>query len=244
MKIISLSGRNIKEIYRDPVSMLLGIGMPIALLILFSSINKRLPLEIFSPQSLTPGIIVFCFTFLIMFLAILIAKDRQTAFLTRLFTTPLKSSDFIFSYMLPFLPLSLIQVVICLIVGFVMGAQFTNVLSATLIFLLVAAICVCIGIILGSILTLNQVSAIGSLLITFIALLSGAWIDLKMIGGFLKNAGYALPFAHAVDASRNLLMGSSFSEVLTNFYIILLYTIILLILAILSFRWRMKKGTK
>lgn len=244
MKIISLSSRNIKEIYRDPVSMLLGFGMPLALLILFSSINKRVPLEIFSPQSMTPGIIVFCFTFLIMFSAILLAKDRQTAFLTRLFTTPLKSTDFIFSYMLPFLPLSLVQVVVCLIVGLFMGAHFTNVLLATLIFLLVATICVSIGMILGSLLTLNQVSGIGSLLITLIALLSGAWIDLKMIGGFLKNLGYVLPFAHAVDASRNLLMGSSFSEVLTNFYIILLYTIVLVILAILSFRWRMTKGTK
>jgi ABC-2 type transport system permease protein len=241
MKIFSLSLRNLKEIYRDPVSMLLGLGMPVALLILFSSIYKKVPLEIFSPQSLTPGIIIFCFAFLIMFSAILLAKDRQTAFLTRLFTTPLKSRDFIFSYTLPFFPLSLFQITICLIVGFILGAVFKNLILAYLIFLLVALICVSIGMILGTFLTLNQVSGVGSLIITAIALLSGAWMDLKMVGGFFETLGYALPFAHAVDASKKLFLGSAFSVVLTDFYIILLYAIALFIFAILSFRLRMKK---
>jgi ABC-2 type transport system permease protein len=241
MKIFSLSLRNLKEIYRDPISILLGLGMPVALLILFSSINKKVPLEIFSPQSLTPGIIIFCFAFLIMFSAILLAKDRQTAFLTRLFTTPLKSTDFIFSYTLPFLPLSLFQISICLIVGLILGAVFKNLILACLIFLLVALICVSIGMILGTFLTVNQVSGVGSVLITAIALFSGAWMDLKMIGGFFETLGYALPFAHAVDASKGLLLGTGFSKVLTDFYIILFYAIVLFIFAILSFRLRMKK---
>jgi ABC-2 type transport system permease protein len=221
--------------------MLLGLGMPVALLILFSSINKKVPLEIFSPQSLTPGIIIFCFAFLIMFSAILLAKDRQTAFLTRLFTAPLKSRDFIFSYTLPFFPLSLFQITICLIVGLILGAVFKNLILAYLIFLLVALICVSIGMILGTFLTVNQVSGVGSLLITAIALLSGAWMDLKMVGGFFETLSYALPFAHAVDASKKLLLGSAFSVVLTDFYIILFYAIGLFIFAILSFRLRMKK---
>jgi ABC-2 type transport system permease protein len=241
MKIFSLSLRNLKEIYRDPVSMLLGLGMPVALLILFSSIYKKVPLEIFYPQSLTPGIIIFCFAFLIMFSAILLAKDRQTAFLTRLFTTPLKSRDFIFSYTLPFFPLSIFQITICLIVGLILGAVFKNLILTYLIFLLVALICVSIGMILGTFLTLNQISGVGSLLITAIALLSGAWMDLKMVGGFFETLGYALPFAHAVDASKKLFLGSAFSVVLTDFYIILFYAIGLFIFAILSFRLRMKK---
>lgn len=241
MKIFSLSLRNLKEIYRDPVSMLLGLGMPVALLILFSSINKKVPLGIFSPQSLTPGIIIFCFAFLIMFSAILLAKDLQTAFLTRLLTTPLKPSDFIFSYTLPFLPLSLFQLFICLIVGLILGAVFKNLILACLIFLLVALICVSIGMILGTFLTVNQVSGVGSLLITAIAIFSGAWMDLKMVGGLFETLGYALPFAHAVDASKKLFLGSAFSDVLTDFYIILLYAIVLFLLAILLFRLRMKK---
>jgi len=62
-EVISLSGRNMKEVYRDPVSVLLGLAMPVALLILFSSIHKKVQLDMFSPQMLTPGIIIFCFAF-------------------------------------------------------------------------------------------------------------------------------------------------------------------------------------
>jgi len=122
MRFYSLANRNIKEVYRDPVSMLLGLVMPVALLILFSSIYKKSQLDMFSPQMLTPGIIIFSFAFLMMFSAILLAKDRQNAFLTRLFTTPLKSSDFILAYILPFIPLALFQTGICLIVGIILGA--------------------------------------------------------------------------------------------------------------------------
>lgn len=196
----------------------------------------------FSPQMLTPGIIIFCFAFLIMFSAILLAKDKQSALLTRLFTTPLKPSDFILAYILPFLPLALFQTVICLIVGAILGATFQNLILACIIFFFAAVICICLGMILGSLFTVNQVSGVGSLLLTAIGLFCGAWTPLKMMGGVFETIGYALPFAHAVDATKGLLTGSSFSDILGNFYFILIYALVLFVLAIFSFRWRMKRG--
>jgi len=242
MKFYNLANRNIKEIYRDPVSLLLGLVMPIVLLILFSSIQKNVHLEIFSPQSLTPGIIIFCFAFLIMFSAILLAKDRQSAFLVRLFTTPLNPSDYILSYVIPFIPLALFQAVICMIVGVLLGATFVNIIGSLLLFLLFSLSCISLGIILGCLFTVNQVSGIGSLLITAIGLFSGAWMDLKMVGGIFETIGNALPFAHAVDASKGLLSGSSFGDISKSFYIITIYSVILFLLAILSFRWTMKRA--
>lgn len=242
MKFYSLTDRNLKEIYRDPVSVLLGLILPLALLILFGSIQKNIPVEIFSPQSLTPGIVIFSFTFLMMFSAILLAKDKQSAFLVRLFTTPLKPSDFILSYILPFIPLAFLQAVICIVVGILLGAAFSNLFTALLFFLLVALLCISIGVIIGTLFTVNQVSGIGSFLITAIGLFSGAWIDLKMVGGIFDTIGYALPFAHAVDASRGLLTGSVFNEISGSIYTVFLYTIIFLILAILMFRRTMKKN--
>ncbi len=241
MKFYSLANRNIKEVYRDPVSVLLGLVMPIALLILFSSIYKRTQLEMFSPQMLTPGIIIFSFAILIMFSAILLAKDKQSAFLIRLFTTPLKSSDFILAYMLPFIPLAIFQTLICFIVGALLGATFSNVFISLIIFLPVAVICISLGIILGALFTVNQVSGVGSLLVTAIGLFCGAWTPLKMMGGVFETIGYVLPFAHAVDAAKELLSGSPFVAISDNFYVILIYATILFILAILSFRWTMKK---
>jgi ABC-2 type transport system permease protein len=231
-----------KEVYRDPVSMLLGLAMHIALLILFSSIHNKVQLEMFSPQMLTPGIIIFCFAFLIMFSAVLLSKDKQSAFLTRLFTAPLKPSDFILAYMLPFLPLALFQTAVCIIVGIILGATFQNLILSLVIFFFVAVICISLGMILGTLFTVNQVSGVGSLLITAIGLFSGAWTPLKMMGGIFETIGYALPFAHAVDASKGLLTGSPFADILDNFYVILIYTAVLLFLAILSFRWKMKQG--
>jgi ABC-type multidrug transport system ATPase subunit len=66
--------------------------------------------------------------------------------------------------------------------------------------------------------------------------------NLLLMGGVSGKIGYALPFAHAVDASKALLSGSSFSDISGNLYVILIYTVILFILAILSFRWTMRKG--
>ncbi len=242
MRFYSLAIRNLKEIYRDPVSILLGLGMPIALLILFSSMHKNIQLDIFDPQSLTSGIIIFSFAFLMMFSSILIAKDKQSAFLVRLFTTPLKPSDYILSYILPFLPLTFLQVAVCMIVGSMLGAAFSNILISLLLFLLIALTCVSLGIIFGSLFTVNQVSGVGSILITAIGLFSGAWIELKMVGGIFKTIGYALPFAHAVDATKELLSGSQFNEISGNFYVILIYTVVLFLLAILSFKRTMKRA--
>ena len=242
MKVFSLASRNFKEVYREPISTLLGLAMPVALLVLFSSIHKKVQLDMFSPQMLTPGIIIFCYAFLIMFSAVLLAKDRESSFMTRLFTAPLRPSDFILAYLLPFIPLALFQTAICLIVGTILGATFIHIFLSSIIFLLITLICVSLGMIMGALLTINQVSAVGSVLITAIGLFCGAWTPLKMMGGIFETIGYALPFAHAVDATKSLLTGSPFSEILSNFYLILIYAAVLFVLAILSFRWKMRKG--
>jgi ABC-2 type transport system permease protein len=241
MKAYNLATRNMKEIYRDPVSMLLGIAMPVGFLLLFSSIYKKSHLEIFSPQMLTSGVIIFSFAFLIMFSAILLAKDKQNAFLVRLFTTPLKSSDFIISYLLPFLPLAFAQIAVCLTTGILLGATFNNLLLTLVIYFMTALMCISLGMILGALFTVNQVSGIGSIIITAVSIFSGAWMDLKMIGGIFEKTGYALPFAHAIDISRGLQLRVPFSSLLHSFYIVILYTIVFFILAILSFRRAMKR---
>lgn len=241
MKFYSLADRNMKEVYRDPVPILLGLIMPIALLVLFTSIYKRTRLEIFSPQMLTPGIIIFSFALLIMFSAIVLSKDRENAFLIRLFTAPLRSSDFILSYMLPFIPLAIFQILACFFVGALLGVTFDHVFISILIFLLVAVICISLGVILGTFFTVNQVSGVGSLLVTAVGLFCGAWTPLRSIGGVFETIGYSLPFAHGVDATKELLSGSGFAVVANSFYVVLIYSVILLIFAILSFKRIMKK---
>jgi len=241
MRMRGLADRNLKEIIRDPISILLGLVMPLVFLMLFSSLNKRLPLELFSPSNLTPGIIIFGYGFFIMFSATLLAKDKQSAFLIRLYTTPLKPSDFIFSYILPFFPLLVLQTIVCMVAGVLFGAVFSHLILATLLFLLIGLTCISLGVMLGALFTVNQVSGIGSLLVTIISLLSGAWMDLKMVGGIFYKVGYALPFAHSVDATRAVLSGASFSTITNNVIVMAIYAVVTTALAILAFQWNMRK---
>jgi ABC-2 type transport system permease protein len=143
--------------------------------------------------------------------------------------------------MLPFIPLAIFQILVCFVVGVILGATLTNILLSLLIFLLIALICISLGIIVGSLFSVNQVSGIGALVITIISLFSGAWTPLKVIGGIFETIGYALPFAHGVDAAVLLLSGSNFEDITNNLYFILMYTVLLFMLAILSFRWAMRK---
>jgi len=240
MKTIALTSRNIKEIFRDPISILLGVVMPVLFLILFSSLNKTIQIDIFNPQFLTPGIVVFSFAFLIMFSAMLIAKDKQTAFLTRLFAAPLRPSDFILSYMLPFIPLAALQIIVSMTCGMILGADFQNLFLSFLMFLIMAIICISMGVLLGTLFTVNQASGIGSVLITIISIFSGAWMDLKMLGGLFNKVGYALPFAHGIDILKVLLSGGKYSAVITDTYWIYGYAGIFFLLAVLAFRGKMR----
>jgi ABC-2 type transport system permease protein len=242
MKALSLATRNLKEIFRDPVSIFLGLALPIGFLLLFTSIEKRLPLELFSAQMLAPAIVIFSFSFLIMFSGTLLAKDRQSAFLVRLFATPLKSSDYILAYMLPFIPLAFCQMAVCLLAGVIMGATFHGIIPIILILTLTALICIALGTTLGAIFTIGQVSGIGSVLITTISIFSGAWMDLNMVGGAFKSIAYAMPFAHAIDAVRWLAKGNSVSGVWYNIYWLFGYAVVLIPLCIWIFSRKTKQG--
>lgn len=241
MKIISLTTRNLKEIYRDPVTLLLGIALPVLFLFLFTSLFKNSQLSMFSPQALAPGVVVFSYAFTIMFSAVLLAKDKQSAFLLRLFATPLKPWHFITSYLLPFIPFTIAQTLVCFSVAGLLGASFTNLFPVAVILLLTAISCITIGIILGSLFTVNQVSGIGSIFITLISLFSGAWMDLKSVGGIFENLGYSMPFTHAIDASRKLLQGENLNAVSTNCYVVLAYAGLLLALSVIAFNFAMKR---
>ena len=240
MRFVSLASRNFKELYREPVSIILGLLMPVGLLVLFVLIGKNVPLDIFTPNMLTPAITIFSFAFLIMFSAVLLSKDRQSAFLLRLLTTPLKPIDFILAYFVPYIPFALLQILICFTVGMILGATYSvlNVVLSLIVIFPMALVCVGIGMILGSLLSEGQIAGIGSMLITSIGIFGGIWMNLKMVGGVFEGIGYALPFAHAIDAARNVLSGTGLRNVVINLYWVYGYAVILFVFGVLSFRYK------
>ncbi len=242
MRLLTFANRNTKEILRDPLTLFFGLGFPLALMLLLSVIQANIPVKLFEIQHLTPGITVFGLAFMTLFSATIIAKDRGSSLLQRLYTTPLTPLDFILGYTLPMIPLSVAQCVICYIAAIVLGLDITiNILYAVVCIIPVSILYIALGLLCGSILTDKQVGGIcGALLTNFSAWLSGVWFDLDLVGGAFKNIAYALPFVHAVDMERAILAGD-FLGIFPHLWWVLGYAAVLLVLAVLMFLRQMKK---
>ncbi len=243
MKLFTFAGRNLKEIIRDPLTSAFSLGFPVILLLLLSAIQANIPVPLFEIERLAPGIAVFGLSFMSLFSATLIARDRESAFLRRLYTTPLRAWDFIGGYTLPMLLLSVCQCVICFALSFALGLTPTlYVLYAVLFIIPVSLLFIGIGLLFGSILTVKQAGGIcGALMTNLTAFLSGVWFDLELIGGTFKKVAYALPFAHAVELERKLVAGD-ISAILPNLAVVLAYAAAVINLACLLFLRQMKKN--
>ena len=242
MRMLTFAKRNALEILRDPLNLFFGLGFPLVLILLLTVIQANIPVSLFELDHLTPGVTVFGLSFMTMFSAVMIAKDRGSALLQRLYTTPLTPTDFILGYTLPMLPISLAQSAVCYVVALLLGMTPTvNILYALAMIIPVSLMYVAMGLLFGSILTDKQAGAIcGSLLTNLSAWLSGIWFDLELVGGVFKKIAYALPFVHAVEMERALLSGD-FAGIFPHLWWVLGYTAVLIALAVLLFLRQMKK---
>jgi len=242
MRMMTFAGRNTKEILRDPINLGFGLGFPLVLIFLLSAIQANVPVPLFEIQHLTPGITVFGLSFMTLFSATIIAKDRGSSLLQRLYTTPLTPADFIIGYTLPMIPIAVAQCMVCYIAAFVLGLEVTiNVLYAVLFTLPVSVLFIALGLLFGSILNDKQVGGIcGALLTNLSAWLSGTWFDLELVGGGFKKIAYALPFVHAVEMERAVLDGN-FAGVVPHLWWVFGYAAIALVLAVVLFLRQMKK---
>lgn len=242
MKMLTFSNRNAKEILRDPLNLLFGLGFPIVLILLLSAIQANVPVSLFEIPHLTPGIVVFGLSFMTLFSATLIAKDRGSSLLQRLYTTPLSSKDFILGYTLPILPVCMAQTVVCFAVAIILGLEITvNILLSVISVIPIALLFISLGLLCGSIFNDKQVGGIcGALLTNLSAWLSGTWFDLDLVGGAFKKIAYGLPFVHAVEMQRAVLNGS-YADVFPHIYWVLGYAAVIMIAAVAAFLRQMKR---
>lgn len=242
MKMLTFAKRCAKEILRDPLNLMFGLGFPLVLLLLLSAIQANIPVSLFEIESLTPGITVFGLSFMTLFSATLVAKDRESALLQRLYTSPLKSFDFIIGYMLPIIPIAIAQCAICYLMAIALGLPITvNILYAILMIIPIAIFQIALGLLCGSILNVKQVGGIcGALLTNLSAWLSGVWFDLDLVGGAFGKIANLLPYVHAVELERAMINGN-FAETVPHIYPVVGYAIIITIGAALLFLRQMKK---
>ena len=242
MKMMTFSGRCAREILQDPINLCFGLGFPLVLLLLLSALQANIPVSLFEIDALTPGITVFGLSFMTLFSATLVAKDRESAFLQRLYTTPLTGFDFIMGYMLPLIPIALGQALICYLVAIPLGLTLSvNVVYAVIGMIPMAIFNISLGLLCGSVLGVKQVGGIcGGLLTNLSAWLSGVGFDLALVGGVFKKIANALPFFHAVEMEKALFNGE-FELASKHFLPIALYSLVITALAVLFFLRQMKK---
>lgn len=244
MRIFLFSNRNTKEVLRDPINLFFGLGFPLILLVLLSAINANIPPEagntMFEIGNLAPGLAMFGSVFMALFAGMILAKDRTSSFLTRLFTSPMTAADFLFGYTAPMIVMTFVQATITLLFACVFGLPLSvNILPAIFMTSITSLLFIGIGLLAGSLLNDKAVGGIcGALLTNVAGWLSGVFIPIDLIGGAFKTITSILPFYHSVKAVRAVLNGD-YNELVPHLAVVLSYTVVIFVLAIIAFRSKM-----
>lgn len=247
MRMMTFASRNTKEITRDMLTLIFGIAFPIVLLVLLSAINKSIPQghgpTNFQIENLAPGITVFGLSFMSLFSSMLIAKDRTSSFMLRLFTSPLRPAEFILGYTLPMLPMAMVQSAVCYAAALIFGLRFSiNLLLAVFVNIPIAVVFIALGLLFGSVLSEKAVGGVcGALLTNLSAWFSNIWFDTSMVGGVFETVADILPFSHAVAAARAAAAGN-YAAIFPDLWWVIGYAAALTVAAVIVFSIKLKRS--
>lgn len=243
MRILNFAKRNFKEIIRDPLSIIFAILLPLFLLFIFQQFN--IPSENYKLENFTPGIIIFGFSFITLFTAMLVSKDRSTSLLVRLGISPMKSIEYIIGYMLAILPIIIIQNVLFFILAIILGLSFSiNIIFAILISIIISILFIAIGIIIGSLVSEKASSGISSIIVQLVCFTSGMYFPRESLGDvFAKICDY-LPFESCLTIIKGIMNNDLEIITIRNVFVITLYTVLLLIISIVVFKKKRTSDNK
>lgn len=242
-RIKTLTGRNVREILRDPLSLIFMMGLPLLMEVLFYLIFHNLTAQ-FEMQYLAPGIVVFAQSFTTLFAGLLIALDRGTSFLTRLFVSRTRPFEFIVGYTLALLPLAFVQSVLFFVVGGLLDASFWSVrlIPAAFLSLVSALLFIGLGILFGSLCNEKSIGGVSSAVITGQSVLSGMWFPVTGLSSGILTTMKVLPFKNAVVLMQSAVNGyaDAWTDMFLPLIIVLAYTVVAFAAAIAVFRHKMK----
>ena len=250
-RTMAFAKRNLIEVFRDPLSWIFCIAFPIVMLIIMSIVNSSIPKEagntMFRIDNLSGGIVVFGQMFIMLFTAIGVAKDRSSTFLTRLYSSPMKSFDFVWGYILPMLLTGVIQAFISLTAAFVVSLisdyplNIAGLLLAVIASLPSALMFSAIGLLFGTLFNEKAAPGICSILISLGSMIGGIWFDVEAAGGFMYDLAKCLPFLYATRLARSVItMEYGTKEFLAPFIVVIGAAAILTIIASIVFNSRMR----
>lgn len=248
-RIKAFSSRNIKEIMRDPLNYIFCLGFPLAMLIIMTFVNSSIPEEsgmtIFRIDNLYGGISVFGQTFIMLFTAITVSKDRAGAFLVRMYATPMTTADFIMGYIFPMIVLSVIQNVITaiasLIISFIVGVELNiiGMLFSIIVLIPSAAMFIGFGMLFGSLFSDKSAPAMSSIIISLGSFLGGIWFDADNAGGVMLKISKCLPFYYCTRTAR-LTTAMDFDGFAVPMVVVIACSALVITVASIVFRAKMK----
>ena len=242
MKALNFAQRSLKEIIRDPLSIIFALLLPLFLLFIFQQFN--IPSEVYSIENFTPGIIVFGFSFITLFTAVLVANDRNTSLITRLCASPMKISDYILGYIISVLPVVILQNVLFFITALLLGLKPNiNILFTIIVALPVSLLFVLLGILIGCITTDKSSSGVSSVIVQLVAFTSGMYFPSDLMGKGFDIICKVLPFSHCLAILKSILNGTD-SKLTPSFIILSFYVTVTIFLACFIFSKKMKSDNK
>ena len=243
MRMINFAKRNFKELIRDPLSLIFEIALPLFLLFIFQQF--KIPSDNYKLENFTPSIVLFGFSFITLFSATLIAKDRTSSLLIRLGISPMKSKDFILGYIISLMPIILIQNILFFTLAIILGLNFSlSIISTILVSMIISIFFISLGILIGSLVSEKATGGLGSIIVQLVCFTSGMYFPKESIGKTFSIICKILPF----EACLNILQGTLHNDysniTLLNIIVFLSYFIIIIFLSILVFKKRMISDNK
>ena len=243
MRMINFAKRNFKELIRDPLSLVFEIALPLFLLFIFQQFD--IPAENYRLENFTPSIILFGFSFITLFTATLIAKDRTSSFLIRLGTSPMKPSDYILGYILSLLPIVLIQNILFFLTAIIMGLEFSiSIIPTILVSVIISIFFISLGILIGSLVSEKGTGGLGSIIVQLVCFTSGMYFSGEVMGGVFEVICKALPFEACLKIIQGTLQNDFSNLTLIHIIVFLIYFIAVILFSIIVFKKRMISDNK
>jgi len=242
MRILSLAKRNFKEIVRDPLTLVFAILLPIFLLFIFQQFD--IPSDVYNIENFAPSIIIFGYSFISLFTATLIAKDRSSDLLSRLYASPLKSFDYILGYSIALFPIAITQSILFFIAALFNGLTLSiNMITTILIMIPISLLFISLGILIGSLVNDRAAPGIGSIVVQLVAFTSGMYFSVDQMGGVIAFISRILPFSYTVDIAKASLAGNLL-EIKMKLLIVFVYIIVVFVIAAFIFKKKMISDNK
>jgi ABC-2 type transport system permease protein len=204
----------------DTTRQFAGIEIPITI----NTNPINIGVEITQIDFIASGIIVFGLLIMIPTSGRIMLRDKESRFLYRMLTMPVKPWEFIASYSLSMLVLATVQIFFFILMGWLFGMDIIGSLwLAFAVFLLTAVCSIGIGMVVASLSkSENQGESLSWLFSMPLAILSGVWFSSEFMPSYMRTFADLFPFSHAVEASRAVITRGVGMEAISGDFIFLI----------------------